>query len=81
MLKGEYLATSASGTYTSIPTSYEIHICLTTQGHLCGVNTAINPVGRIEWCIYVFVMNYQNLINRHYLVDFTRHANLVLYLD
>ena len=44
VLVAEYLAISTSHAYAAMPTSHEIHICLTSQGHLCVVHTASYPV-------------------------------------
>ena len=48
ILEGEYFAISVSHTYAAMPSSHEICICLSSQGHLCVLNTALYPVDKIE---------------------------------
>ena len=67
MLEGEYLAVAASVTYLAIPISHEIQICLTTQGLLYVLNTALYPVEKIEWFIYAPFIKSPNLIKTYCL--------------
>ena len=46
---------------------------------LCLLNTALYPVEKIKWCVYVLFIKDRELINTHCLVDsHTWHANLAL---
>ena len=76
------MAISESSSYAAIPTLHEINICLAMQGHLCVLNTALYPVDKIEWCIYVLPNKDLGLIKPHCLIDFhTQQINAAINPD
>ena len=82
MLEGEYQAISGSCTYAMIPTSHEIHIWLVTQGDHCVLSNVLNPLVKIEQCMYTLFIKNSDLIHTHCLVgSYMQHANFALNLD
>ena len=63
-LDGAYLATLMEGMSVSLPTAFDVKLCLTTNGYLCMFDQALYPVECINWCIYALFINNHDRIRR-----------------
>ena len=81
-LEGEYLAISKDGLYTTIPTAWDVIICLTIEHYICLMNQALYPVEKIEWCLCAIFEQEKENIEQYCTIDITQcHANMAQSLD
>ena len=81
-IEGTYLATLMEGMIISLPSTLDIKLCLTTNGHLCMFDQALYPVERINWYVHALFINDYDRIRRHCLLKIlARTTNLAYSLD
>ena len=81
-LEGTYLATLMEGMFISLPTAFDVKLCLITNEHLCMFNQALYPMEHTKWCIYTLFVNDKNQIKRNcFLKTLNLTTNLAYSLD
>ena len=77
-----YLATVMDGMFITLPTAFDVRLCLMTNGHLCMFNQALYPVEHINWCIYALFINDKERVERDCLLKtMNQTTNLAYNLD
>ena len=81
-IEATYLATLMEGMFISLPSTLDVKLCLMTNRHLCMFDQALNPVQRINWCIYALFNNdYDRIRTDCLLKTLARTTNLAYSLD
>ena len=81
-IEGSYLATVMDGMFITLPTAFDVRLCLMMNGHLCMFNQALYPVERMNWCIYALFINDNEQIEKNcFLRTINRTTNLAYSLD
>ena len=60
-----YLATVMDGMFITLPTAFDVKLCLMTNGDLCMCKQALYPVEQTNWCIYALFTNEEKQIERN----------------
>ena len=68
--------------FKSLPSTLDVTLCIMTNGHICMFDQALNPVERINWCVYALFINDYDRIRRDCLLKtLARTTNLAYSLD
>ena len=81
-LEGTYFATMMESMFISLPTAFNVKLCLVTNGHLCMFNQALYLVDCTNWCIYALFIYDKGRIKRDcFLRTLNWTTNLAYSLD
>ena len=81
-LESSYIATVMDGMYVTLPTAFDVKLCLMTNGHLCMFNQALYPVEQTDWCVYALFINDETCIEKNCILKAgNRTTNLAYNLD
>ena len=70
------------GLFITLPTAFNVRLCLMTNGHLCMFNQALYLVESMNWCIYALFIKDKEEIEKNCLLKTINHTtNLVYTLD
>ena len=81
-IENSYLATVMDGMFITLPTAFDVKLCLMTNGHLCMFKQALYPVEHTNWCIYALFINDEKQIERNCILrTINQTTNLAYSLD
>ena len=81
-IENSYLATVMDGMFITLPTAFDVKLCLITNGHLCMFKQALYPVEHTNWCIYALFINDEKQIERNCILKtINQTTNLAYSLD
>ena len=63
-IENSYLATVMDGMFVTLPTAFDVKLCLMMNGHLCMFKQALYLVELTNWCIYALFINDEKQIER-----------------
>ena len=81
-IENTYLATVMDGMFITLPTAFDVRLCLMMNGHLYTSKQALYPKEQTNWCIYALFINDERQIERNCILKtINRTTNLAYSLD